>query len=258
MRGDLDLTSEPWPQISEEAKDLLKKVLTIDPAQRPTISEMLTHPWLREHGVASDAPLASLVVDRMRKFANLTKLRKAAVLVAAQHLSHDEINGLKELFKSFDTNDDGHISLDELREGLSASFGNAVLEANDLEDMLRNADVDGSGAIDYEEFLAATVNWRLLEREDILRKLFTELDEDGSGTLTIEEIENSLGRTALGPVDHAEVLEMVQRADKNGDGVVDFDEFVAEWRQAGAGAQAVDAARALRRGLGSTAANEAT
>ena len=94
MRGDLDLTSEPWPQISEEAKDLLKKVLTIDPAQRPTISEMLTHPWLREHGVASDAPLASLVVDRMRKFANLTKLRKAAVLVAAQHLSHDEINGL--------------------------------------------------------------------------------------------------------------------------------------------------------------------
>jgi hypothetical protein len=33
--------------------------------------------------------------------------------------SHEEIHGLHELFKSFDRNGDGHITLDELREGLA-------------------------------------------------------------------------------------------------------------------------------------------
>lgn len=105
-----------------------------------------------------------------------------------------------------------------------------------------------SGAIDYEEFLAATVNLRLLEREDVLRKLFRELDEDSSGTLTIDEIEKKLNNTAVGPIDHEEILEMIKRADTNGDGVIDFDEFVAEWKQAGAGG-AAHAAKALKRGL---------
>lgn len=34
--------------------------------------------------------------------------------------SHEEIHGLRELFKSFDQNGDGHITLDELREGLAS------------------------------------------------------------------------------------------------------------------------------------------
>lgn len=35
-----------------------------------------------------------------------------------QCCSHEQINGLRELFKSFDKNGDGHITLDELRAGL--------------------------------------------------------------------------------------------------------------------------------------------
>lgn len=38
--------------------------------------------------------------------------------------------------------------------------------------VMRDTDVDGSGAIDYEEFLAATVNMSLLEREEVLMKTF--------------------------------------------------------------------------------------
>jgi hypothetical protein len=54
----------------------------------------------------------------------------------------------------------------------------------------------------------------------------------------------------LGAVDRAEVVELMRRADANGDGVVDFAEFVAEWRRSGAGGGAAAAAAdALRRGL---------
>ena len=118
---------------------------------------------------------------------------------------------------------------------------------------MEDTDVDNSGGIDYKEFLAATVNTALLEREDILRKLFRELDVDGNGTLTVEEIEGALKKMPLGAVDTAEVLELVHRADVNGDGVVDFEEFVAEWRNSNSGEAAAHAAKMLKRGLPSGA-----
>ena len=78
--------------------------------------------------------------------------------------------------------------------------------------------------------------------------------QDGSGTLTLEELEAALGRTELGAVDRSEVIELMRRADANGDGVVDFAEFVAEWRESNAGGgAAAQAAHTLRRGLSAAA-----
>jgi calcium-dependent protein kinase len=36
----------PWPIISEDAKDLITKMLSHDPKQRPTASEVLNHRWM--------------------------------------------------------------------------------------------------------------------------------------------------------------------------------------------------------------------
>jgi len=66
--------------------------------------------------------------------------------------------------------------------------------------------------------------------------------------LSVEEVEKALSRSPLGALDHADVLEYVKQADTNGDGVIDFSEFVEAWRAAGAGG-AVQASQALRRGL---------
>ena len=52
-------------------------MLSEDPAARPTTAAMLEHPWLRDQGVAPDAPLGSIVVDRLRNFAAMTRLKKA-------------------------------------------------------------------------------------------------------------------------------------------------------------------------------------
>jgi serine/threonine protein kinase len=45
--GNYDLTSDPWPNISGAAKDLLKKLLTVDPDRRISAKEALKHPWIR-------------------------------------------------------------------------------------------------------------------------------------------------------------------------------------------------------------------
>jgi len=252
LKGHLDFSSKPWPSISEEAKNLLRSVLNLDPSKRPTIGQLLCHPWLKENGVASERPLDSVVVDRMKQFAAKTRIRKAAILIAAQHLGADEIHGLKELFNNFDVDGDGVITYEEFSQGLRASTdGGGALSDDEIHKIMDAADMDGSGTINYNEFLASTVNASLLQREDLLRKTFLDLDTDGSGTLSVEEIETALCQTPLGKgIDHAQVLELVKKADTNGDGVIDFDEFVTEWRKQGA-LGAAHAAQQLKRGLAS-------
>lgn len=64
-QGNLDLSSDPWPQISEEAKDCVRRMLEPRPAKRATADEILQHPWMRENGVATDKPLDNVILKRM-------------------------------------------------------------------------------------------------------------------------------------------------------------------------------------------------
>jgi calcium-dependent protein kinase len=77
------------------------------------------HPWLREQGVARDEPLDSVVLSRMRNFANMNKLKKAALLFIAKTMDSKEISGLQQLFKSIDADGNGTITAEELRNSLS-------------------------------------------------------------------------------------------------------------------------------------------
>lgn len=51
------------------------------------------------------------------------------------------------------------------------------------------ADIDNSGTIDYGEFLAATIHLNKLEREENLLSAFSYFDKDGSGFITIDELQ---------------------------------------------------------------------
>ena len=171
-----------------------------------------------------------------------------AILAAAQYLTYEQIHGLRELFKSFDQNGDGLITLDELREGLAAQGGAAMGDA-ELSGVMARLDVDGSGALDYEEFLAATVNLQLLEREDLLAKAFARLDTDGSGTLSVGEVAAAIG--AAGRMPEGEAAELIAAHDANGDGVIDYAEFIAMLR--GSDTELAAAASSMRSGMGAGA-----
>jgi calcium-dependent protein kinase len=57
------------------------------------VQEILKHDWLIKEGVASDVVLDSVVLKRMRQFAQMNKLKKMCLMVVGQHLSPDEIAG---------------------------------------------------------------------------------------------------------------------------------------------------------------------
>ena len=70
-----------------------------DPKKRATAQEILQHDWMRENGTASDKPLDNVILNRMRGFAGMNKLKKEALKVIATGMSPEEIAGLRALFQ---------------------------------------------------------------------------------------------------------------------------------------------------------------
>jgi calcium-dependent protein kinase len=179
LHEEIDFESQPWPSISESAKDLVRKMLARDPKKRLTSGQVLQHPWLREGGDASDKPIDSAVLSRMKQFRAMNKLKKMALKVIASNLNEEEIKGLKQMFMNMDTDNSGTITYEELKAGL-AKLGSKLSEA-EVKQLMEAADVDGNGSIDYVEFITATMHRHKLERDEHLFKAFQYFDKDNSG-----------------------------------------------------------------------------
>lgn len=230
LKGKLDFKSDPWPSISESAKDLIKKMLEMDPKKRISAHEVLCHPWIVDDRVAPDKPLDSAVLSRLKQFSAMNKLKKMALRVIAERLSEEEIGGLKELFKMIDTDNSGTITFEELKEGLR-KVGSELMES-EIKTLMDAADIDNSGTIDYGEFLAATLHLNKMEREENLIAAFSFFDKDGSGYITIDELQQSCREFGLGD---AHLDEMIREIDQDNDGRIDYGEFTAMMRKGDGG-----------------------
>ncbi|THF96941.1 hypothetical protein TEA_024166 [Camellia sinensis var. sinensis] len=227
LRGHLDFSSEPWPSISSSAKDVVKNMLRADPKERASATEVLNHPWMREDGDASDKPIDVAVLTRMKQFRAMNKLKKVALKVIAENLSEEEIVGLKEMFKSMDTDNSGTITFEELKAGLP-KMGSKLSES-EVRQLMEAADVDGNGTIDYIEFITATMHMNRVEREHHLYTAFEYFDEDKSGYITMEELEHALKKYNMG--DEKTIKEIIVEVDTDNDGRINYDEFVAMMRK---------------------------
>ncbi|KAJ0977969.1 hypothetical protein J5N97_013443 [Dioscorea zingiberensis] len=222
LRGQIDFASDPWPNISAGAKDLVRKMLTIDPKQRITAFEVLNHPWIKEDGEAPDTPLDNAVQSRLKQFRAMNKFKKAALRVIAGCLSEEEIRGLKEMFKNIDADNSGSITLEELKQGLAMQ--GTKLSEYEVKQLMEAADADGNGTIDYEEFITATMHMNRMDREDHLYTAFQYFDKDNSGYITKEELEQTLKEQGM--YDGQEIKEIISDADADNDGRINYDEFV--------------------------------
>ncbi|WOK99484.1 hypothetical protein Cni_G08196 [Canna indica] len=222
LHGSLDFDSDPWPSISDSAKELVRRMLVRDPKRRLTAHEVLRHPWVQVDGVAPDKPLDSAVLSRLKQFSAMNKLKKMAIRVIAEHLSEDEIAGLKEMFKMIDADNSGQITFEELKSGLERV--GAKLKESEIYALMQAADVDNSGTIDYGEFIAATLHLNKIEKEDHLFAAFSYFDKDRSGYITPDELQKACEEFGLGDMKLEDVMKEV---DQDNDGRIDYNEFVA-------------------------------
>jgi len=224
--GNFAFNNSHWKSVSEDAKDLIRKMLKMNPEERITAKDTLNHVWVKNkapkasHQSLGDAQLASL-----KSFKAQNKLKKAALLVIAQQLPESEISQLKKIFTTIDVNGDGKLTVAEAIEGVKQAGVSSMPQ--DLNDMLKAVDSDGSGIIDYTEFIAACLDRRAYIQEDRMWSAFRVFDSDNSGKISRKELANVVAGGKLDDVCKRNVDEIMAEADRNGDGEIDFQEFVA-------------------------------
>jgi calcium-dependent protein kinase len=136
-------------------------------------------------------------------------MSSAVIQVIAESLSEEEIAGLKEMFKAMDTDNSGAITFDELKAGLRR-YG-STLKDTEIRDLMEAADIDKSGTIDYGEFIAATIHLNKLEREEHLLSAFRYFDKDGSGYITIDELQHACAEQGMSDVFLEDVIKEVDQ-----------------------------------------------
>ena len=104
----------------------------------------------------------------------------------ASSLTEEQLDEFKAAFDMFDKDGDG-ITRGELQDAMM-TFGKAPTP-EELDDIMRRADEDGSGTIDFEEFLKLMAeNMQQKSQEDEVKEAFKVFDRDGDGTISAKEL----------------------------------------------------------------------
>ena len=132
---------------------------------------------------------------------------------------------IKEAFDLFDTDKSGQIDKEELKQALK----NLGIDAKNqtLTNMMNDLDKDGSGQIDFDEFIdMMTAKMSDRDTREDLEKVFRLFlgDDDKADKITIKHLKR-VARELNENMSDEELQEMIARADLNKDQGVDFEEF---------------------------------
>lgn len=129
----------------------------------------------------------------------------------------------KEAFSKYDINESGTIDQKELTAVLRSMGQNPT--DSQVHDMINEVDVDGSGLIEFHEFVKFIVKMNMEgDRENEARECFRRFDCDGQGKIAAEDFRFVMKHLPVTVTDE-EVEAMLREADKNGDGQLDLEEF---------------------------------
>ncbi|MCE2055334.1 Calcium-dependent protein kinase 28 [Datura stramonium] len=193
LRNKPDFRRKPWSNISNSAKDFVKKLLVKDPRARLTAAQALSHPWVREGGDASEIPLDISVLSNMRQFVRYSRLKQFALRALASTLDEEELADLRDQFSAIDVDKNGVISLEEMRQALAKDLPWKMKESRVLE-ILQAIDSNTDGLVDFPEFVAATLHVHQLEEHNSTKwqqrsqAAFEKFDVDRDGFITPEEL----------------------------------------------------------------------
>ncbi|ONL94479.1 Calcium-dependent protein kinase 7 [Zea mays] len=222
IRFVIDFKRDPWPRVSDNAKDLVRGMLNPDQKRRLTAHQVLGHPWLQNIKKAPNVNLGETVKARLKQFSVMNKFKKHALRVIAEHLWVEEAADIKDMFEKMDLNKDQMLSFEELKLGLH-KFGQQMPDA-DVQTLMEAADADGNGSLNYGEFVTLFVHLRKIGNDEHMHKAFAYFDRNQSDYIEIDELRESLADD-LGQNREEIINAIIRDVDTDKDGKISYDEF---------------------------------
>ncbi|OMP02068.1 hypothetical protein COLO4_11378 [Corchorus olitorius] len=198
LKADPSFDEAPWPSLSSEARDFVKRLLNKDPRKRLTAAQALSHPWIKNYNDVK-VPLDILIFKMMKVYLRSSSLRKAALRALSKTLTVDELFYLKEQFALLEPNKNGTISLENIKTALMKNATDAMKDSR-IPEFLASLNALQYRRMDFDEFCAAALSVHQLEAldrwEQHARCAYELFEKDGNRAIMIEELASELG---LGP-----------------------------------------------------------
>ena len=225
-QGKIDFNDPVWDYISNDAKDLIKKLLNIKVDKRYTAKQALNHPWIikSKNRIQIDKNKFAEIVQNLRNYKVTLKIQQSVLAYIVHNLvPKEDCYYLKQVFIAIDENSDGKLTKEELIKGL-----NIILDQKEAEEEVNRLfeiiDVDGNGFIEYEEFLRAGLDKKKILTENNLKMAFKLYDTENKGKINADDLKKILGKGADN-VDDNKWQGLIDEADFDKDGEINYQDF---------------------------------
>lgn len=225
-KGIPDKRPEEWKNVSKEAQHLVDSMLKPDPYKRITIAEALKHQWFVNQNLKQ--PLSNEQMNGY--YTNIVSFKTdpkyffqhATLAYMIHHITKKtETEDIRRLFINLDLKGDGKLTYNEIINGFKKCKN---FSERDLLKVLKFIDYSKIGIIEYEEFVRACVDKKLLLTEDNLKTAFVLFTKDENKQyISPSEFKSILGLQSKFTDKTWE--QIIKAIDINGDNQIEFDEF---------------------------------
>ncbi|VAH27925.1 unnamed protein product [Triticum turgidum subsp. durum] len=214
LKADPSYNEAPWPSLTPEAMDFVKRLLCKDPRRRMTAAQALGHPWIRNYNDIK-MPLDVLIFRLIKAYIRSSSLRKAALKALSKTLTVDELFYLKGQFSLLEPDRNGCITLDNIRMALTREATDAMKETR-VQEILVSLSALQYRRMDFHEFCAAAVSVHQLEAldrwEQHARSAYEIFEKDGNRAIVIDELASELGLSPSVPL-HVVLQDWIRHTD---------------------------------------------
>ncbi|XP_056691243.1 CDPK-related kinase 1 isoform X2 [Spinacia oleracea] len=215
LKADPSFDEAPWPSLSPEAIDFVKRLLNKDYRKRLTAAQALSHPWLSGFHQDIKIPQDMIVYRLVRAYICSSSLRKAALGALAKTLTVPQLAYMKEQFQMLSPSKNGYISMQNFKTAVLRTATDAMKDSRVIEYVNLVSSIQYR-KMDFEEFCAAAISVHQLEAmetwEQHARRAYELFEKDGNRPIMIEELASELGLSPSVPV-HVVLQDWIRHSD---------------------------------------------
>ncbi|TYI10399.1 hypothetical protein ES332_A09G139000v1 [Gossypium tomentosum] len=214
LKADPSFDEAPWPSLSPDAIDFVKRLLNKDYRKRVTAAQALSHPWLANcHDIK--IPSDMIIWRLVKAYIGSSTLRRAALGALAKTLTIPQLAYLREQFSLLGPKKSGFILMQNFKMVMLKNSTDAMKDSRVLDYVNMISSIQYR-KLDFEEFCASAISVHQLEGmetwEQHARRAYDLFDKDGNRPIMIEELASELGLSSSVPV-HVVLQDWIRHSD---------------------------------------------